>query len=335
MALFIKSVKKIVAFIQGKPYSIETEDERYSKFETLLTSDAPEDKILELVDTKTAITKAVTPLGFYIDDENFLYYDGKKVPSDLAFIVKGFKEIYSDVSDDEIEDLQPLKNFIVKLFKNPNYENIEDIYSFLQKGKLPITDNGNFLAYKVVRSDFKDCHTGTIDNSPGSEPSMDRSACDLSRHNTCSSGLHFCSKSYIGSFGTSSSKIVEVEVSPEDVTSIPSDYNDAKGRCCKYKVIREIKEGDLCGHKVVYRTPEPEVVVEVAKDVVNDYTPSEESKQVIKDGGFVTEVPKAVESKVCSKCKVVKPLVMFPKDKSTKSGYYSQCKECKNSSKRK
>lgn len=32
------------------------------------------------------------------------------------------------------------------------------------------------------------------------------------------------------------------KVNPADVVSIPTDYNDAKMRCCEYKVVREIEE---------------------------------------------------------------------------------------------
>jgi len=36
--------------------------------------------------------------------------------------------------------------------------------------------------------------------------------------------------------------VVKVLVNPEDVVSIPTDYNDAKMRTCKYVVIEEVTE---------------------------------------------------------------------------------------------
>ena len=35
-----------------------------------------------------------------------------------------------------------------------------------------------------------------------------------------------------------------VKIDPADVVSIPTDYNNAKGRCCKYTVMSEIKFKD-------------------------------------------------------------------------------------------
>jgi len=35
-------------------------------------------------------------------------------------------------------------------------------------------------------------------------------------------------------------RIVIVKINPADVVSIPSDYNDAKGRTCRYEVIGEL-----------------------------------------------------------------------------------------------
>jgi hypothetical protein len=33
-----------------------------------------------------------------------------------------------------------------------------------------------------------------------------------------------------------------IKINPADVVSIPSDYNNAKGRCCKYVVVGEIQD---------------------------------------------------------------------------------------------
>ena len=31
-----------------------------------------------------------------------------------------------------------------------------------------------------------------------------------------------------------------LKINPRDVVSIPTDYNDSKGRCCRYEVIGEV-----------------------------------------------------------------------------------------------
>ena len=123
--------------------------------------------------------------------------------------------------------------------ENPSKRAVDELYGFLEKNDLPITPDGQFLAYKKVRHDFKDCHTGTMDNSPGQVVSMERNQVCEDKDLTCSYGLHFCGMSYLRHFG--GDKTVIVKINPRDVVSIPSDYNEAKGRACRYEVIAEME----------------------------------------------------------------------------------------------
>ena len=129
-------------------------------------------------------------------------------------------------------------NFMDNLYQNPSKRAVDELYGFLEKGNLPITPDGHFLAYKKVREDYKDCHSGTMDNSIGQVVEMERYNVDDNKDNTCSTGLHFCSKDYLNSFG--GARTVIVKINPRDVVSIPSDYNQTKGRACRYEVVGEI-----------------------------------------------------------------------------------------------
>ena len=62
---------------------------------------------------------------------------------------------------------QPLLKFAAKLQENPSFRAVNELYQFLEKNDHPITETGNFIAYKRVRSNFKDIHSGTFDNSVG------------------------------------------------------------------------------------------------------------------------------------------------------------------------
>ena len=137
-------------------------------------------------------------------------------------------------------DISPWKLFMEKLYSNPDPYSITQLYEFLERAKLPICPDGDFLAYKKVRGDYTDCHTGRFDNSIGKEVVEDRAICDNNPNNTCSKGLHFCSKGYLASFGGSRTLIVKVN--PRDVVSIPSDHNAAKARACRYLVVGELNE---------------------------------------------------------------------------------------------
>ena len=134
--------------------------------------------------------------------------------------------------------IEPMVNFMENLYKNPSKRAVTELYGFLEKSNLPITPDGHFLAYKKVRANYFDVHSGTMDNSVGQIVEMERHDVDDNKDNTCSTGLHFCAMSYLNSFG--GDRTVIVKINPADVVSIPSDYNDAKGRACRYEVIGEL-----------------------------------------------------------------------------------------------
>ena len=136
--------------------------------------------------------------------------------------------------------IEPMVLFMENLMKNPSKRSVDELYGFLEKNSLPITPDGYFLAYKKVRRDFKDIHSGTMDNSPGRVVEMERNKVDDDKDRTCSTGLHFCGMSYLNHFGGSDSRTVILKIDPADVVSIPSDYNGAKGRACRYTVIGEL-----------------------------------------------------------------------------------------------
>lgn len=131
-----------------------------------------------------------------------------------------------------------LTAFLQRCAANPRPTAIMELYEFLDATRLPITADGHFLAYKKVRSDGYDLYTGTYRNLPGDVVTMARANVDPDRDSTCSTGLHFAGYDYMSAYGTASSNIiVTVKIDPADVVAIPSDYNNQKGRCCRYEVI--------------------------------------------------------------------------------------------------
>jgi hypothetical protein len=163
--------------------------------------------------------------------------------------------------------VEPLIAFMENLMENPSKRAVNELYGFLEKNTLPITSDGCFLAYKKVRQDYLDCHSGTVLNKPAAYMtdedtaaleeavgknnevavevvdgvtvvSMERNLVDDDQNRTCSTGLHFCSQDYLRSFG--GERIVILKINPRDVVSIPNDYNDSKGRCARYEIVDEI-----------------------------------------------------------------------------------------------
>jgi hypothetical protein len=122
----------------------------------------------------------------------------------------------------------------------------KELYDFLEHEHLPITEDGHFLAYKAVRSDFKDKYRGVFDNSVGKVCQMQRAKVDDDRSRGCSDGLHAGALNYVASYGNldAGDKIVIVKINPKDVVSVPSDCNHEKLRTCRYEVVGEY-EGEL------------------------------------------------------------------------------------------
>lgn len=142
-------------------------------------------------------------------------------------------------------DVDPLIAFIGNLMQNPSQRAVEELYLFLEGNSLPITTDGHFLAYKNVREDYTDKHSGTFDNTVGSICEMPRNKVNDNRDETCSTGLHFCSLSYLtGFYGSAYDHTMILKINPRDVVSIPKDYNNAKGRCCRYEVVGEHRGED-------------------------------------------------------------------------------------------
>jgi hypothetical protein len=136
---------------------------------------------------------------------------------------------------------QPLLKFAENLQANPSYRAVNELFTFLEKNDHPLTENGNFIAYKRVRSSFKDIHSNTMDNSVGNLVEMPRNQVNEDSNQTCSHGLHVANWTYahtqFASHDPGSDVMLEVEVNPADVVSIPVDYNNSKMRVCKYKVL--------------------------------------------------------------------------------------------------
>ena len=140
--------------------------------------------------------------------------------------------------------LEPLVGFVRKMRQNPSYRIRQQLWNFIsacqKDGGFTLANDGDIMAYKVVTGDFRDFHTQTFDNSPGSVVEMPREDVDDDPSNVCSSGLHFCAYSYVNSFTRPGCRLVLVKVNPKDVVSIPDDYGFAKARCCRYEVVNEI-----------------------------------------------------------------------------------------------
>ena len=162
---------------------------------------------------------------------------------------------------------QPLVAFAEKLNQNPSHRAVTELYTFLEKNNHPITENGCFIAYKRVRPNFLDIHSGTMDNSVGNLMVVPRNQVDEDSSRTCSYGLHVANWDYAANhFGGSGDIMLEVEVNPADVVAIPADYNSSKMRVCQYRVLAVVDQENSTPLRVVSPTYDPHQDVDDDED---------------------------------------------------------------------
>jgi ribosomal protein S17E len=188
-----------------------------------------------------------------------LYWKGQEFHNSLSRrMIQMFQDGFS---------IEPMVLFMENLMENSSYRAVNELYEFLEKNTLPITPDGHFLAYKKVCSDYMDVHSKTVPNKVAATftdeekanmpiiggrkkevtisiendvtvVSMPRNQVNDDKNQTCSEGLHFCSKEYLSNFG--GEKTMILKINPRDVVSIPTDYNRSKGRACRYEIIAEL-----------------------------------------------------------------------------------------------
>lgn len=174
--------------------------------------------------------------GKFVIENDKILVDGIPAPHALSNKILKFHE--------EGLPYEPLIKFARNLQLNPSFRAVNQLFEFLEKNDHPITDNGCFIAYKKVRSDFLDIHSATMDNSVGRVVSMPRNQVNEDPYVTCSHGLHVANFSYANNF-YSGGVMLEVEVNPKDVVAVPVDYNQSKIRVCEYRVLGVVNQ-EVC-----------------------------------------------------------------------------------------
>jgi hypothetical protein len=251
---YIIQGSNVTVVIGNKPYTVSSSHVTYNRLvEAIKVNDW--DKVKDLIEPRKVVLNYGRGNVSVQGDQ--LYWRGQPMHNALTSrMIKMLQEGF---------DIEPLVLFMENLMKNPSKRAVDELYGFLEKNSLPITPDGSFLAYKRVRDDYLDVHSGTVSNRPAATMSlqeqaqfnvvgkngatsrvingetvveMERNQVDDKAENTCSQGLHFCSQEYLKSF--SGFRVVILRINPADVVSIPVDYNNSKGRTCRYTVVGEV-----------------------------------------------------------------------------------------------
>ena len=225
----------ITLVLNGEQFFIVKEDSAYDKVLQALANDASADELLMLVDKVKEVSDYVHSTDIQIKN-GCVFYNGEEVHNTLTERIIMFMK--------EGLPVEPLVNFLSKLMANSSYRARQELFDFLDHKDLPITEDGDFLAYKAVNYKYMDKYTGKVSNTIGSSVKMERHSVDDDRGHGCASGLHAGTLDYVQSYGAfsdenDSDKCIIIKINPSDVVSVPKDSYCQKLRTCCYTVLRD------------------------------------------------------------------------------------------------
>lgn len=220
----------ITIFVEGKQHTIHATDSNFASAVTAFEA-SDWDGLYNILNPAQVFQNLYAKYEQVEVKHGNVYVNGDPISSLVAnrildFLAKGV-------------DCVPVFKFLTKLNLNPSSRAVNELYTFLEHKFLPLTANGNFLAYKALRSNYTDVHTGKFDNTVGNLLEMPRNKVDDNKEVGCSYGFHAGTLEYARDFRPVDGKLVVVEINPADVVSIPTDCNCQKLRTCKYMVVQE------------------------------------------------------------------------------------------------
>jgi DNA-binding XRE family transcriptional regulator len=249
---FIMKENYISVTVSGKPHSFNPAHPSFSLIkEALLAKDFRKVRNT-IVDGDKIFNQTA---GKIVLDRGIIKYEDKPVNSALT------KKILELVHGGHT--VKHMMSFMDNLYQNPDTETRDEIFKFLERHQLPITDDGCFIAYKAVKSDYTDCYSGTVSNKLGQVVTFPRKVADTNRRNLCSYGLHFASLQYVRGFG--GSKVMGIKINPRDVIAVPLS-DEGKGRCIQYEVVFELGEKNAQFNEKGHPLIESNVIIPVYKE---------------------------------------------------------------------
>ena len=228
MIPYILTEHSLTVVIDGKAETMSNEHPAWEQAKEALSSEDWE-RLQSLFNVETAV-------------QDYLDTEAEIEVKDGAVFFQG-EAIHNQVVDRILDFMrqnlphQPLVKFLGKLMDNPSSRATEELYSFLEHKNMPLTPEGNFLAYKGVDGDFKDFWSHKFDNSVGQTLEMRRNGVCDNANQGCSAGFHAGSYDYAKGYASNGGNLMVVEIDPSDVVSVPYDCECQKLRTSKYKVV--------------------------------------------------------------------------------------------------
>lgn len=238
-----------IVFDNGDVVTVGKDHASLTAITKKLAAEAPEEELRELLQPVKAITIRLQRLSERVTTDGAnLFFDGDALHDTLADYILSL--IRLEAEQGEAPSWKPFVNFLEKNATNPNPQSRDSLYTFIQKHGLTIRPNGDFIAYKGIRTDFGSVRSGpgTVDNveynghlpnKPGSIVELKRSLIDANTGNGCAVGLHAGTIEFAKGWGP---LVVAVAINPRDVVAVPFDGSFHKIRAARYEVLTVISK---------------------------------------------------------------------------------------------
>lgn len=179
------------------------------------------------------------------EDETIVAVVGDKVIPDVQHLQRQIRQ------SAKLQDYKGFTRFLERLSSviGERRHSVEDLMKFMERGDLPIADDGCIVIYKRLESKtnpehltgkvYVDVHSRRIEQQIGTLVRVKDELVDQNRRQDCSNGLHVASLSYLSSF--SGGITIIGKVAPEDVFAVP-EYSTNKMRVSAYHIIAELTQ---------------------------------------------------------------------------------------------
>lgn len=249
----------IVLYADGEVYTVRTDHRGYATIADALKREDYHTALSSL-DFVARLADYVSSTGLLRVDRRRVYYRDRELK--FAFVQRLIHML---------EEGAPVANFvryIERSMMNPSRTCIEELFKFSdnpqKRTPLPLLPDGRVLAYKTVREDWYDWHTGKVLYTPlhikyADDPRVDdmswlldqpgeligvpRWEVDDNAANLCSTGFHAGTFEYVKRFHAGSPrKFLAVAIDPSQVVAASGESSQDKIRCHVLECRQELTE---------------------------------------------------------------------------------------------
>jgi hypothetical protein len=221
--------ESISVTIDGEPTTIAADAPNYADLLAAVKKQAPADKVRALLTPAVALKAVAKEGGFEIrmnpnnPDAIGVFWNGSEVHSKVSGLLL---EMYHGK-----QDITALRNFLIKAMAHEAIKEIDLLYDFIIKNKLPLHPDGDFLAFKTTRVNGLDKHSGTVKYEIGKE--LEVTNFNRDKFTQCGAGLHVGGRNYVKGFGSTGDAYFIVKVNPANAIYYRDGSEHGKMRVCK------------------------------------------------------------------------------------------------------